>query len=302
MRLAIEVALARAVGSLSRLAGRGGGTTLPGKLLAAVDREAITRLAARLEQGSVLVSATNGKTTTCAMAASILAPTRRLARNAAGANLVSGVISTLLTTADAELGLFEVDEAALPEVARRLRPRAVCLANLFRDQLDRYGELEIVAERWRGMVSELGDETVLVVNADDPLVGDLPRGRIGTVTFGMDDPFHARPALQHAADSKFCVRCGTAYAYRAAYVGHLGDFRVLSDFDQDMQHAAKKPMTILSYFAAAWPDFLRIRSHRSLPLQFTSASETMNWSRRHAVTTLPSSPTGSPSRPFRNSV
>ncbi len=224
MRLAIEVAVARAAGGLSRLAGRGGGTTLPGKLLAAIDRNAITLLGDRLEQGSVLVSATNGKTTTCAMAASILAPGRRLARNAAGANLVSGVTSTLLSAEGAELGLFEVDEAALPEVTRRLRPRAVCLANLFRDQLDRYGELEIVAERWRGMVDELGD-TVLVVNADDPLVGDLPRVRERTVTFGMDDPSHARPALQHAADSKFCVRCGTAYAYRAAYVGHLGDYR-----------------------------------------------------------------------------
>src|SRR5437868_1846300 len=148
MLLALEVAAARSVGALSRLAGRGGGTTLPGKLLSAVDPGAVDRLAARLRQGSVLVSATNGKTTTTAMPAEVLRG--RLAYNHSGANLLSGVASTLLSARDAELGLFEVDEAALPGVARRLHPRLIALGNLFRDQLDRYGELELVAERWRG--------------------------------------------------------------------------------------------------------------------------------------------------------
>jgi UDP-N-acetylmuramyl tripeptide synthase len=225
MRLALEVALARGVGRLSRLARAGGGTTLPGKLLAAVDRDAVDALAARLSHGSALVSATNGKTTTCALAAAVLAPHVRLARNAAGANLVSGVASTLVKARDAELGLFEVDEAALPEVARRVRPRVVSLGNLFRDQLDRYGELEIVAERWRSMVPELPEGGTLVVNADDPLLADLAGEHELSVTFGVDDPAHARPDLQHAADSKYCLRCGTPYEYAAAYVGHLGDYR-----------------------------------------------------------------------------
>ena len=113
------------------------------------DPGAIDRLAERLSLGSALVSATNGKTTTAAMAAEILRPRLRVAHNASGANLVSGVASTLLASRGAELGLFEVDEAALPEVARRVRPRAIVLGNLFRDQLDRYGELELIAERWR---------------------------------------------------------------------------------------------------------------------------------------------------------
>jgi len=225
MRLELEVALARGVGRLSRLARAGGGTTLPGKLLAAVDRDAVDALSARLGQGCALVSATNGKTTTCALAASVLAPRARLARNAAGANLMSGVASTLVAARGAELGLFEVDEAALPEVARRVRPRVVSLGNLFRDQLDRYGELEIVAERWRSMIPELPSDAVLAVNADDPLVGDLAAGHPRSVTFGVDDPTQARPDLQHAADSKYCLRCGTPYAYAAAYVGHLGDYR-----------------------------------------------------------------------------
>ena len=219
--------MARAAGSLSRLAGTGGGTTVPGKLLWKLDPAAVDELARRLPLGSAVVSATNGKTTSAAMAAGILAGKRRLAHNSSGANLVSGVASTLLTARGAELGLFEVDEAALPELAHRLRPRAVCLGNLFRDQLDRYGELELVAERWRGAVRELPEDSALVVNGDDPQVGDLGRERrSGTRTvFGVDDPRHAHPALQHAADSKWCIRCGTPYDYAAAYIGHLGDYR-----------------------------------------------------------------------------
>ncbi|HSC50222.1 MAG TPA: MurT ligase domain-containing protein [Gaiellaceae bacterium] len=223
--LPLEIALARAVARVSRLAGAGGGTTLPGKLLWKLDPGAVDRLAARLPRGSALVSATNGKTTTAAMAAEILAPSVRLAHNRAGANLVSGVASALLAARDAELGLFEVDEAALPEVAQRVAPRVVSLGNLFRDQLDRYGELELLAGRWREMARRLPLAATLVANGDDPQLGALADDRAGSVVFGLDDPRHAAPELQHAADSKWCVRCGTPYEYAAAYIGHLGDYR-----------------------------------------------------------------------------
>jgi lipid II isoglutaminyl synthase (glutamine-hydrolysing) len=224
MRLALEVALARSAGHLSRLARRGGGTTLPGKILVAVDPGALATLAGRLPSGTAVISATNGKTTTAALVAEILSPHLRLAHNSSGANLVSGIASALVGARDAELGLFEIDEGAFPRVSRCIRPRAVCLGNLFRDQLDRYGELEQIAERWRGAVGELPEDATLVVNADDPQVGDLAAERPGSVTFGLDDPHQARPSLQHAADSKYCLRCGTPYAYAAAYVGHLGDY------------------------------------------------------------------------------
>ena len=224
-RLAFESTAARLVGRLSRAAGRGGGTTLPGKLVWKLDPGALDGLAARLPQGVALVSATNGKTTTTAMASSILGPTRRLAWNNSGANLASGVTSTLLAADGAELGLLEVDEFVLPEVMRRVRPRAVCLGNLFRDQLDRYGELEHIAERWRDAVATLDDGSTLVANADDPLVAALAEGRGRALLFGVDDPRRARAGLQHASDSKYCVRCGHPYRYDAVYVGHLGAYR-----------------------------------------------------------------------------
>jgi lipid II isoglutaminyl synthase (glutamine-hydrolysing) len=223
--LSLEIAAARGVAALSRRLGAGGGTTIPGKLLAELDRGAIDRLGARLEAGTAVVSATNGKTTTTAMAAEILGPRHRLAHNGAGANLVSGVASALLDAGDAELGLFEVDEGALPELVQRLRPRAICLGNLFRDQLDRYGELELVAERWRDAVAALPAEARLVYNADDPQLAAVAGAHPESVAFGLDDPSVARPSLQHAADSKYCIRCGTPYDYSAAYVGHLGDYR-----------------------------------------------------------------------------
>ena len=224
-RLALEASAARLVGRLSRAAGRGGGTTLPGKLVWKLDPAAVDALAARLHQGVALVSATNGKTTTTAMASSILAPTRTLAWNNSGANLASGITSTLLNADGADLGLLEVDEFALPEVMRRTHPRVVCLGNLFRDQLDRYGELEHIAERWRAAVAGLDREATLVANADDPLVAALADGRGSTLLFGVDDPRRARTGLQHASDSKYCIRCGHPYRYDAVYVGHLGAYR-----------------------------------------------------------------------------
>jgi lipid II isoglutaminyl synthase (glutamine-hydrolysing) len=224
MRLRLEIALARLAGRLSRLAGRGGGTTIPGKILAAVDPRAVGQLARRLPLGCALVSATNGKTTTAAMVSEIVGRRVRLAHNRSGANLVSGVASTLIEARSAELGLFEVDEGALPNILRATEPRAVCLGNLFRDQLDRYGELELIAERWAKALDDVSDQTSVIVNADDPLLASIVRERRDVIRFGLDDPAVARERLPHAADSKYCVDCGRPYDYEAAYVGHLGDY------------------------------------------------------------------------------
>jgi len=225
VRLSLETTAARGLGALSRAVGRGGGTTIPGKVLWKLDPGSIDALAQRLPLGAALVSATNGKTTTTAMTASILGDRRRLAWNRAGANLLSGIASALVSAPRAELGLFEVDEAALPEALARLRPRVIALGNLFRDQLDRYGELELVAERWRAAIEAQPDATTLVVNADDAVVADLADGRSAAIRYGLDDPRQARQKLPHAADSKYCLRCGAPYTFEAAYVGHLGDYR-----------------------------------------------------------------------------
>jgi UDP-N-acetylmuramyl tripeptide synthase len=221
VRLAAGLLAARATGAAARLAGRGG-TSLPGKVLMRAEPRAIARLAARLRRGSVVISATNGKTTTAAMVASVLGRTARLVHNRAGANMAGGVAAALAANRG-DMGLFEVDEFWLGPVASELEPRAVLLGNLFRDQLDRYGELEIIADRWAEIVAGLPETTALVLNADDPLVADLGRHR-EALYFGVEDDAVALPELQHASDSKHCRRCGHAYAYEAAYLAHLGRY------------------------------------------------------------------------------
>jgi UDP-N-acetylmuramyl tripeptide synthase len=232
IRIGPKIVAARAVGELARRAGRGGGTSLPGKVLMRLDPHAISALAARLRRGTAIISATNGKTTTAAMTATILGRAAiPVVHNRAGANMAGGIASTLLAAArprgeiDGEFGLFEVDEFWLDRLTAELSPRAVLLANLFRDQLDRYGELETIADRWAAVAENLPDRASLVLNADDPLVADLGRGGANVTYFGVEDPAMAMPEMQHASDSKHCRRCGTAYMYEAIYLGHMGRYR-----------------------------------------------------------------------------
>jgi UDP-N-acetylmuramyl tripeptide synthase len=227
-----KILVARALGTLARRAGRGGGTSLPGRVLIKLEPHAISILAGRLSQGSVLISATNGKTTTAAMAASVLDRAGiPLVHNRAGANMAGGVASTLLLAArrgariDGQLGLFEVDEFWLDKVAPELEPRAMLLGNLFRDQLDRYGELETIADRWAAAVAARGTGTSLILNADDPLIADLGREARNVRYFGVEDPSVAIAEMQHASDSKHCRRCGAAYRYERIYLGHLGIYK-----------------------------------------------------------------------------
>jgi UDP-N-acetylmuramyl tripeptide synthase len=199
-------------------------------VLLRLEPEAIARLGAGLTGGATIVSATNGKTTTAGMIAAILAAEGRPpVHNRAGSNMTWGVATALLEQRGAE-GLFEVDEAWLPRVAQQLHPRLIVLGNLFRDQLDRYGEMEALAEEWAKAVEAAPAGTGLALNADDPLIADLGRDpdterpRDGVLYFGIEDHSQALPELQHAFDAKHCRRCGHPYAYDVAFVGHLGHY------------------------------------------------------------------------------
>jgi UDP-N-acetylmuramyl tripeptide synthase len=224
-----KVALARALGAASRASGRGGGTTLPGRVLLRLEPEAIARLGAGLAGGTTIVSATNGKTTTAGMIAAIMAADGRApVHNRAGSNMTWGVATALLEQRGRE-GLFEVDEAWLPRVAAQLDPSLIVLGNLFRDQLDRYGEMEALAEEWSRTAAARSGSTAFALNADDPLIADLGRDgegrpREGVSYFGIEDTSQALPELQHAFDAKHCRRCGHPYAYARAFVGHLGHY------------------------------------------------------------------------------
>jgi len=186
-----------------------------------------------------LISATNGKTTTAAMLASILTESGvSLVHNQAGANMAGGIASTLLDAASAgggivgDLGLFEVDEFWLERVAAELHPRVLLLSNLFRDQLDRFGELETIADRWAQVIqSGPASDSKLVLNADDPMIADLGRGRAGAsghpgvLYFGVQDRSLGLEGMAHAADAKHCRNCSAPYVFDLVLLGHLGHYR-----------------------------------------------------------------------------
>jgi UDP-N-acetylmuramyl tripeptide synthase len=222
----------KATAALSRGLHRGGGTTLPGDVARWVDRRILTRLVRGLSEGSIVVTGTNGKTTTAALLRHILeASGQRPVANQAGANLIFGVTAAVINNtgwdaaSPATVGLFEIDEASLPRLVEEVSPRTIVVTNLFRDQLDRYGELETTAGHIRRALTKGPEGMTAVLNADDPMVAalgdDLPR----VVYAGLDDPTLLRPELSHGADAKFCPRCGSAFVFEGVYFGHVGRYR-----------------------------------------------------------------------------
>ena len=215
----------------SRRLGRGG-TALPGLVAERIDGRLVARLAAQLD-AVVLVTGTNGKTTTARMLAGILeAGGGRVVHNRAGSNLMRGIGAALIDAAGPSgalppgaAGVFETDEATLREAARAVRPSALLIGNLSRDQLDRYGEIEAVREQWRETLAELPPETTVVLNADDPSVSTLARDARGPVLhFGIDDAAVAEPpdAAQRSLDALWDEESGADYVYERRYLAHLG--------------------------------------------------------------------------------
>lgn len=181
----------------------------------------------------VCVSGTNGKTTTSRMLAAIArAAGWTPVHNRAGANLERGVATALLADARwsgaprADLGLFEVDEASVPRVLRALDPRVFVVTNLFRDQMDRYHELDALAARIGDAIATLPPSAILVLNADDPLVAGLAARHRGTVAyFGVDDPAIGDTAPQAISDATRCPVCGGRLLYSRVVLAHVGDWR-----------------------------------------------------------------------------
>ena len=246
------VAAGRLAGASSRALRRGGGTAIAGAVAQSIDPALAAKLARQLGHGCALVTGTNGKTTTARMLAQIAreAGLEPLA-NPSGSNLMRGVAAALLGETNVlgnirgatnRIGIFEVDEAVLPQATRELQPRAIIFTNLFRDQLDRYGEADAVVAIWQRALRDLPENSTLVLNADDPAIaslsdpagaslgvavgaslGDSPAGR--TLTYGLEDTSVATNELEHASDYRFCLSCGEELAYSANFYGHIGHWR-----------------------------------------------------------------------------
>ncbi|MDA8193688.1 MAG: MurT ligase domain-containing protein [Thermaerobacter sp.] len=228
IRLWLAVWMSRLAGWASRLTGRGG-SSLPGVVARRIDPRVLSRLTARLPQGAVLLTGTNGKTTTSALTAHLLrARGWRVIHNHAGANLILGLTAAMTQAARcriyprADVALLETDEATMSRASLETRPRAVLVTNFFRDQLDRYGELSTtVAFAARGIAS-LAEDGWLVLNADDPQVAQLGAGLRRVVYYGLAMPSPDGASDYQAVDAQFCPRCGQSLTYQRRFFAHLG--------------------------------------------------------------------------------
>lgn len=211
-RAKLAVTAGRAAAAVSRVAGRGSGSVIGGKVALRLDPDLLARLARHLDV--VLVSATNGKTTTTRLIAEALRANGGVVSNALGANMPAGITSALAGGSDARYGVIEVDEKYLAGVAGDVAPKAIALLNLSRDQLDRAAETRMLAEKWREGLA--GSKAVVIANADDPLVvwAASSSPNVVWVAAGQEwkDDAWSCPScggvMQRPGDDWFCGECG----------------------------------------------------------------------------------------------
>ncbi|MEH2460420.1 Mur ligase family protein [Nostoc sp.] len=232
LRLAFAVSVAKSVTFIVQFLRLGAASVLPGSIARRIEPRLLQLLSQQVKNGVILIAGTNGKTTTALLLCTILERKGyRIAHNSTGANLENGLISALLEstnllgTLDVDYAILEVDENIVPRVLTPLQPRIILCLNLFRDQLDRYGEVDTISKRWTKVISTLPIETVVIPNADDPTLSNLGQQLPQRVLFfGLNEPEHYLEAIPHAVDSIYCPRCGHSLDYKGVYLSHLGDF------------------------------------------------------------------------------
>lgn len=241
LRASLAVVGGRTAGALSRRFHLGGGTSIAGVVAQRLYPDIVEHLSTQLQQGCILVTGTNGKTTTSGFIAAILSDAGlRVWRNREGSNLMGGIAGALvirtrpngrLRRAGQAISIFEVDEAVMPQAVQTVPARVAVFTNIFRDQLDRYGEVDTVLERWKQAISALPSETILILNADDPTVADLGAYFAGRVIyFGIEDQAldvknqEGSGSRYQVIDTRTCSRCGSEYQYSLRFYSHIGHY------------------------------------------------------------------------------
>jgi UDP-N-acetylmuramyl tripeptide synthase len=255
LRLGLAVAVAKSVTGVVRLLKLGAASVLPGEIASRFHPQLLPLLLQQASKGVILVVGTNGKTTTSLLLRTLLENNGyRVSHNETGANLISGLTTSLLAntslfgTLDADYAILEVDENILPLVLKDCQPRYLIGLNLFRDQLDRYGEVDTIARRWQKAIQPLPKDTVVVLNADDPTFSHLGQQLPQKIVyFGLNEPEFYLDEIPHAVDSIYCPSCGHLLEYEGVYLSHLGDFHCPSCGFSKSE---------LSLNSAEWPQIL----------------------------------------------
>ncbi len=215
---------------LTRLTGRGG-TTLPGRTALKINPDIASQLTGQLTGGSLLITGTNGKTTTSALVSTILKENGcRYIHNYSGSNMIWGITSTLIEAStptgrlEGNWAVMEVDEGAFPSVVHNLRPHGIVVTNIFRDQLDRYGEIDqIQGSIGKGLQAQ-PEEGFQVLNADDPSLVMLDSGVAKRMTYGLETELQDSVYQNTGRDIKVCPACHKMLEYTIIYFAHLGHY------------------------------------------------------------------------------
>ncbi|MDM9382767.1 Mur ligase family protein [Chlorogloeopsis sp. ULAP01] len=233
LRLGLAVSVAKSVTLMVRSLHLGAASVLPGSIARRIEPRLLQLLSQQVKNGIILVAGTNGKTTTSLFLREILERQGYcVAHNATGANLENGLMTALMESSnligklDVDYAILEVDENILPRVLAPIQPKLILCLNLFRDQLDRYGEVDTISKRWGRAIATLPPETIIVANADDPTIchlgQQLSQQRVSF--FGLNEPEHYLEAIPHAVDSIYCPQCGYALNYKGVYLSHMGEY------------------------------------------------------------------------------
>lgn len=224
--------LAKCVSAFIKLFSLGSGATWPGEVALRLKPSLLSDFA-KQNVTIIVVAGTNGKTTTVKMIETIFSRAgKTVVRNATGANLDNGLVSTFLRHSTlngkltADYFIFEVDEATLPNILPKVHPKILLLLNLFRDQLDRYGEVDTIAEKWLQALQALPKgRTTLLVNGDDPHLAYIGMTSHQTTHyFGLNNPDYYLSKMQHATDSIYCPKCGNRLTFGGVFFSHLGKY------------------------------------------------------------------------------
>jgi UDP-N-acetylmuramyl tripeptide synthase len=232
LRLGLAVAMAKTITRFVKLLNLGAASVLPGEIARRLHPRLLKLLSQQFKEGLILVVGTNGKTTTSLLLKDILVNNGyQVIHNSTGANLINGLITCLVTNSNlwgvlsADYGILEVDENILPLALKECQPTHILALNLFRDQLDRYGEVDTISYRWQKAIAPLPEDTYIIVNGDDPTLchfgQNLPQQ---VLFFGLNEPELYLEEIPHAVDSIYCPKCGTSLNYQGVYLSHLGDY------------------------------------------------------------------------------
>ncbi len=232
LQLGLAVAVAKTVTFSVKTLRLGAASVLPGEIARRLQPQLLQLLSAQVKRGVILIAGTNGKTTTALLLRTMLERQGyKVTHNETGANLENGLMTALLEDAnlignlDIDYAILEVDENILPRILAPIKPRIILCLNLFRDQLDRYGEVDTISRRWGKAIATLPLDTVIIPNADDPTLCNLGQQLSQRVSyFGLSEPEQYLDEIPHAVDSIYCPKCGHSLDYQGVYLSHLGDF------------------------------------------------------------------------------